>query len=67
MTENTERAAHHHHHRHRHHHKDEADLFKEYQLRVVQRRKQFVKMLYILACVLAALVSLGVLWVYTQE
>ena len=67
MTENIERAAHHHHRRHRHHHKDAADLFKAYPLRVVQRRKQFVKMLYILACVLAALVSLGVLWVYTQE
>lgn len=58
---------HHHHHHHHEHRKDDSDRFKEHQLNSIRRKKTLSRALYIAMCVLAALITLAVIWVYTNE
>lgn len=64
MTNNSAHTSTHHHH---HHHKDESELFKEHQLKMVHRRKIFERLLFAAACLAAVFITLAVLWLYTTE
>lgn len=54
-----------HHHRHSSHHGfDDAETFKQQQLRASRRRKAFLKWLYRAMCVTAFLIVLAVIYLY---
>jgi cell division protein FtsL len=54
-----------HHHHHHHHHKDGATRFKERSLNAIVFRRKFEKYLKIALTVLAILMVLAVIYVYT--
>ena len=55
----------HHHHHHHHHKKDGASLFKERSLANIRRKKLIEKVLKIALIIIAILMALAVVFVYT--
>ena len=53
------------HHHHHHHKKDGASLFKQRSLAYIQRKKVIEKVLKITLIIIALLMALGVVFVYT--
>ncbi len=60
----TKERTHHHHH---HHHRDESEIFKNRQLKSKKRAKIFSNFLFTTGCILALLIIITVLWIYTNE
>ncbi len=56
-----------HHHHHHHHHKDDAEKFKDEQLRAQRLKKSFSKILFYAGVVVATVIVLAVLWLYTNN
>lgn len=56
----------HHHHHHHHHRVDDAEAFKQHQLRAQRMRKLTAKITYYVLVVVAILVILTVGYVYTH-
>lgn len=54
-------------HRKHHRHKDESDIFRERQLRAVKNRKLYSRLLFTAGCVVALVIVLAVMWLYTNE
>lgn len=50
-----------------HHHKDESDIFRERQLRAVKNRKLYSRLLFAVGCIVAVVIVLAVMWLYTNE
>lgn len=69
MTENHHNSTHHTspRHHHHHHHIDDAERFKQHQLRAHHRKKIFSKVLFWTLCVIALAVLSAVYWLYTHE
>jgi len=57
-----EHRSHHHHH---HYHEDEATVFKNKNLEAKSRRNLFSNLLLVVLCILAVLISLAVIYVYS--
>lgn len=53
-----------HHHHHHHHRKDFATLFKERNLRAIQRNRQFDKWLKLVLLAVAIIMAIAVFYVY---
>ena len=54
-----------HHHHHHHHKMDGASKFKYQSLRAISRRKKLEKWLWIFLCMVAVLMAIAVVFVYT--
>ncbi len=69
MTENHHNSTHHTspRHHHHHHHIDDAERFKQHQLRAHHRKKVLSKVLFWTLCVIAVMVLCAVYWLYTHE
>ena len=65
MADESERSHHSHHHHHHHHEEDEATKFKNKNLEAKKRRKILSNLLFVVLCALAAIITLGVLYVYS--
>lgn len=55
-----------HHHHHHHHHRDEAEDFKQHQLRAMKTKKIVKNVAFYTLVVIAILVMAVVAWVYTH-
>lgn len=65
----TEEHQHRHHHTssgHHHHHIDDAERFKQHQLRAVRRKKVFSKILFWTLSGVAVVMLFTVYWLYTH-
>jgi G3E family GTPase len=69
VEEKSQQTQHHHHehheHHHHHHHKDDASRFKYEALTSIRRRKLFAKWLYRALWVIAGILMIAVVAVYT--
>ena len=57
--------SHHHHHHHHGHKPDDASLFKQKSLKAIQRRKLIEKILKIATVIIAIIMAIAVVLVYT--
>ncbi len=64
MAEENQEVHHHHHHRHR---KDDSDRFRERQLKASRNKKILSNLLFTVGCILAIIIILAVVWLYTNE